>query len=882
MRATVKVRRPAVALLLAAALLIGALMSGILYVRGFWNEERAVHIKSGSIESSTLAIGTHLIHLSALTDSIYELAEKSAEESGQDQIYYKSELGNGAWFNISNATSLADITTGGSPATDEEIEALYFEYHTKSDKVTYDLRTGQAVNIFDIRDPYDLESLEELSPLKMQYDQIRETQGENNKTKRIDEIWQTPVNERPSVQEQDKRLGGLQDYLSVLKENDGGATEIDAVYGVMEAVDAERRYEVFTALEPILSAYVDELGKGEKTVVPGGEDEEDIEIMSTDAELLSAATESLGNVQTALITYGGKMLAEGSTVMSRTEFRFSNALIADAEKKDHAACDKDVQKLILLDHIRNDVIADRPRELALLEDTLLPEATSAYQQGLGRGESAAYRAEVAKHSAQAVLDRFIKENEGEVNSCRGELEFLIEAKCSRMDAAGGIAFIDQRMEMATGSFAAAILQDAFAETVGASLESHIEFLTQKRRALELASGGNAMDELTARKEELQTQRLSALDRNDLAGAKTLEGQIAAVEEEIRAIEAETAARLADARGKIQELERRLAADADNSDVKSQLSAAKAELADLESGLSDGSLGAMVAQLKKDALDGLAEGSAEGKSTAADAVDALCGMLPTDPKLVLPALQETYNKLLLSGGDKTLIDAIEQAILDNPNALYDDLSAAVLKKIAAGYFSSDGNTGTDADGSVDANGSAGTGTELLGTGGMSLAAAKNGAIELVALQLYYDETGSRPALSRIGALAQEQQSLGNPLLFRQVKDSGNEYLPLPTIQTLTFWRYVWNKNGSLGVLARGSDYYGFTVYSAEVQRDRDGVRTETMERSARWQTNVYIPEEYAHDSFGVQAVYLSGTSLGCALDDAMLSRAQELFAQFLAG
>ena len=875
MKATARVRRPAAALL-AMALLIGALTAGILYARGFWDEERAVHIKSGSIESSTLAVGTHLIHLSALTDSIYELAEKSAEESGQDQIYYKSELGNGAWFNISNATSLADITAAGSPVTDEEIETLYFEYHTKSDKVTYDLRTGQAVNIFDIRDPYDLESLEELSPLKMQYDQIRETQGENKKTQRIDEIWQTPVNTLSSVQELDGRLDSLQDYLTVLKENDGGTAEIDAVSAVMEAVDAGRRYEVFAALEPILSAYIDELGKGEKTVVPGGEDGDDIEIMSTDAELLSAATESLGNVQTALITHGGKMLAEGSTVMSGTEYRFSNALIADAEKKDHAACDGDVQDLILLSHIQNDVIADRPRELALLENTLLPEATSAYRQALGRGESAAYRAEVAKKSAQVVLDRFIKENEGEVNSRRGELEFLIEAKCSRVDAAGGIAFIDRRMETATGSFAAAIPRDAFAETGNASLESHIDFLAQKRRALELASGGNAMDALTAQKEDLQAQRLGALDRNDLAGAKALEEQIAAVEDEIRAMETETAAQLADARGRIQDLERQLAADADNADLKNQLSAAKAELANLESGLSDGSLGAMVAQLRQEALDGLAEGTAEGKSTAADAVDALCGMLPTDPKLVLPALQEIYNKLLLGGGDKALIDAIEQAILDNPNALYDDLSAAALKKIAADYFAADGGAGTGADGS------AGTGTELLGTGGMSLAAAKNGAAELVALQLYYDETGSRSALSRIGVLAQEQQSLGNPLLFRQVKDGGNEYLPLPAIQTLTSWRYVWNKNGALGVLARGGDYYGFTVYSTEVLRDRDGARTETMERSARYQTDIYIPEEYAYDHFGVQAVYLSGTSLGCALDDGMLAEAQELFARFLAG
>ena len=98
-------------------LLVAALVLGTLQVSGFWDESKAVRIKAGEIENSTLAIGTHLIHLSALTDSLYEIANTSAEESGQGQIYYKSELGEGAWFDITSATSLLDITTGGSPVT---------------------------------------------------------------------------------------------------------------------------------------------------------------------------------------------------------------------------------------------------------------------------------------------------------------------------------------------------------------------------------------------------------------------------------------------------------------------------------------------------------------------------------------------------------------------------------------------------------------------------------------------------------------------------------------------------------------------------------------------------------------------------------------------
>ena len=75
---------------LVLILAAGSLTLGGLYARGFWDETKAVHIKADDIEASTLAIGTHLIHLSALTDSIYELASQSADESGQNVIYYKS------------------------------------------------------------------------------------------------------------------------------------------------------------------------------------------------------------------------------------------------------------------------------------------------------------------------------------------------------------------------------------------------------------------------------------------------------------------------------------------------------------------------------------------------------------------------------------------------------------------------------------------------------------------------------------------------------------------------------------------------------------------------------------------------------------------------
>ena len=202
--------------------------SAFLAVNAVFDESEAVHITASEIEDSTLAVGTHLIHLSALNDTIYEVAQQSAEESGQNSTYYKSELAGGAWFDISSASSIEDITTGGTPVEDSVIEELFFTHHTRSDGVTYDLRTGQAVDPRDIYDPYDLESLDELYPLKLQYDLIRESQSESasgqQKIARIAEFFQTETQNDATTQIE-AQMDALQAYYDVLNENNGGETE---------------------------------------------------------------------------------------------------------------------------------------------------------------------------------------------------------------------------------------------------------------------------------------------------------------------------------------------------------------------------------------------------------------------------------------------------------------------------------------------------------------------------------------------------------------------------------------------------------------------------------------------------------------------------------
>ena len=114
-------------------------------------------------------------------------------------------------------------------------------------------------------------------------------------------------------------------------------THLEAVQGVMNAVDATRRANVFTTLESVMNTFTQEL--------PRIEDSEEAAGSSPDTELQSAANDSLSNVQTSLIEYQGKMMDAGTTVMSNLQYEYSQSLIEHAQADNHAACDTDVYKI---------------------------------------------------------------------------------------------------------------------------------------------------------------------------------------------------------------------------------------------------------------------------------------------------------------------------------------------------------------------------------------------------------------------------------------------------------------------------------------------------------------------------------------------------------
>lgn len=348
-------------LVLAAA---GVFLSDPENILGVFDSDRAVHIRPAEIENSTLIIGTHLIYLYGLNEELYSLAMDSASASGQSRIYYKSELSDGAWFDITEANSLGEIRDRGKKVEEGEIEVLFFTHHTKSDGITYDLLTNQPVCVFDIREHYELENMEELQTVKLQYDMMAGQEGQTDTLKRnlnLVEYFFSTETHTEDTDLYDMQMKALQAYYNRLSGQEAQPGEV--VMHVMKKLDYARRFIVLGIAEEQLEVLLDSVG----STYPDNGETEEVEF-TLDNALLTAIGESQSAVGESLAQAQGNQLAQGTTAISDMEYRLSQDLIREAVAENFEGCDACAARLGYLFHITDGVIKDREGELEILDD----------------------------------------------------------------------------------------------------------------------------------------------------------------------------------------------------------------------------------------------------------------------------------------------------------------------------------------------------------------------------------------------------------------------------------------------------------------------------------------------------------------------------------
>lgn len=867
---------------LAAALaLVGSYVA-----QATFDETTAVHVNAAEIENTTLAVGTHLIHLSAMTEELYQIAMESAEESGQEKIYYKSELGDGAWFDLTQAGQISDITVEGIAIEDAVINALFFRYHTKEDGITYDLAKGGKVSIFDIRDPYGLLLMPELEPLQQQFTMLQKKEGKTESDQFNERIlrqfYETPVSNEVT-KACDQKLSALQKYYEQLAENKEDAERLNIVTDVMGAEDAKRRSEVFSLLESEMLPSLMEWISGS-----GWQEEDRPKEFIVSADLALAAGTSLENVGQSLIEEQGDMLVEGTTIFSKHRFYLANRLMQAAEKNNYTECDSAVDELLSLSSIENGLIVDAESELALLDNQLIDSAGTIYQAALARGTSEAYQEGVRNDSSRALLHQLLQTQRDETNVSRLELQTLLQAKIERMPPKEGKDYVTERIDQ-IDQLKSTIAQDAFAGYAEETVEQHRIWLTEQLASLTKQMGGTEMDALLSEKSELQSQRMDYLDSNDLAGAKRVQTLIDQKDTEIAAEEKRLNAIL----------------QADTS--------TEAEKAMAQNALGSNTVTAAIYETAGNTAADIYAGDTSG---VGESLDRLAELYELNPQAAADALKDIYQALtalqLQSEAGTMTAAGTQQGNLAGEGT---DGSEDGSGDGSGGSVDGSSGSGDGSGGSEDGSGGNGDGTkgsemeaykeqiaallaehmditnavltedmieallkQRLGTD-QTLWSDQDKAAALLAISWYGDFTKNKAVMQLAASTAHRVYQENIPYLYQRLKGQILEYAPVDSLAVCIGYRYIFHDSGKQATLQRGTRYYQFKAADRQVLKENG--TTEDMTHQAQFQTIIFIEESYLYQTFQCQVEYLSQTDYGIIATEEMIRTAEELYDAMLA-
>lgn len=780
------------------------------------------------IANSMIFIGTHLIYLDAATEELWQMALDSQNPSNQYNIYYKSELGDGQWFDITDAGSINDISTEGELVDEEQLADLYVTHYTFIDGITKDAKTGDTINIFDDPDPYDLYNLKELDSIRTQYDMIDQKESltdsdEHNIKWTLDLLWQADL-QNAATKKCDKQLKSLNKlYKSLLQEDDQDQAAI--VYTLMSKVDAARRAEVFRQLcedeDCILNELINKYN---------GESFDDDDYI-VNSELIDAWGEAFGLCAESYTEYSGKGLIKGESVLKEAEYKYSERIIKDAEKGTTPQTGTNLNKLKWIFNIEDDVIEATAEEIALLDDELIPAAVSNYSSALKSEPSSKYKKAVSANRSNAVKETILKEQQDKINQERVALQYLLSAKFKRLSAQEATEYIFERIDWADSQYSVIPATD-LSDLAKATVSQHIAWLTEEAKKIKAENTviTSEFDELTNKKKDLVLQQEMALDDNDLKTAKEIGAQIDAIDKQI-----------SDAEGEL-------------SGILNDKDASAADKAKAGVDLGDDTLTGFLNSIKDRAI---------GNVTADD----------------LDSLQADVECLAALGAYSQL-NEILAAVKDNDGTIKTKRMLRQAKKTAK---KSELYKAADTKEEVDKSGI--TQTALLdaleayfGNGFDSLSAGDQ-IIAVYALNMLGDD-GVAAAKSLASTYVTRAANAKNGYVYETLAEATDvDYVELKALAKAADCRYIYSDSKKVATLTKKNKVYIFSVGSASME-DKDGKNTK-LKGEVIMQNRPYASYDAA-EALKCSSAYVKRSNYCVVLSDSMKKKAETLYSELKGG
>ncbi|MBO5551453.1 MAG: hypothetical protein J5966_05790 [Lachnospiraceae bacterium] len=897
-----------------AAVAAAAVFAVRIRALAVFNEEKAMRFSeyssSHTIDDSVMFIGTYLININSMTDELYAKAQESQSESNQTEVYYKSELADGSWFDVTDGEKLTDIMDTGKIVSEDELADLFVQYYVGADGAVIDVMTDSEVNPFDLPDPYNLSKLKELEPLWLQYtnsssaeeidqeEYLENHSSDKTGNKRSDVYQYQLLTAFFKMDLRDDETDGYDADLARLfsayqsMKASGQDEEAEIIYSLMSGVDAARRSIIMDKLaimEVNALGVLYDLSNGKYYTVSGNfsdsvsdddldteplyiedlrdavshdfqvddEDEDewwsvlqkdyekDVKTVSgqsgvpysADSALLDAISTSTENCQQSYNSYQSKALSDADSILGHAEYEYSVQVI---EQTSADGAGGPITYLRDIKNIAGSVVKNSDSEKNLLDSSLLNLAEGNFEEAVTSGASIEYSQALSSGAGASAAEMQLNDDFAKAEAKRSELEFLIDAFKQRETAAEALSYVNGCISW-TKELYDAVPGDDFKTKADGSIDSHIKWLTDLANEIKNSDKSlkSRLDELNDKKNELQRKRDAALDNNDLSGAKALDKQIEAVDNDIRDEENATGTSSAD------------------------------DLAN---------------DILNNALAELAEDPSADVSAAAD---ALAGMGADD------ALGRLNDRSDASSGGDSGSGSDSGSGGGSGSGSGSGTGSGSGKSSGSGSGSGtgsgSGSGGGAGSGSGSGNGSAGaTGSGSGSSTGLDEAGIQNvlnsffgkdvnemNADELAvttAALSRFARAGNTAASAVAGGYAELMRSKDSKYLYNQYETRSPRYISLRTIGLCSSFRYYYDDTRRTATLTSGAKAYVFRTGTDTVNR---GGNDEKLKYETVMTRFPYISEADATDLFDCHAEYVTGSTYAVCLTGAMDGRAKEL-------
>ena len=860
---------------------------------------------AAEVPNRTIIIGTHMIALNTLDEIIKEVADKSAEESKQKKIYYKSEIatsgniGNnsGIWFEIQNANEISRISPGnGTQVKDPVIDAIPLTHYTDPLGKMYDLRTNQEVDIFTVLNVYDVSSMPELASLKLQYETIKanpesskKDTPEQKEKESMEAIFGLNVKIDPKVAELEKTMKELGEYYKYLISKNATDEEKGKFNEIRSAVNAQIKGLIIQNLIDQLNV---QTARVSTLATP---------YLNTKQKLLDSKLKIDSQADILVVN-------PTDSLLKQKEAQLMNALISNTKlPNQYTQADDKLSDMLALKAISSNKIVDRAKQSNLVDEMYNNANSQYYELAIG-GESDEYkRAKSQNPKSDELLD--MKNNyQKKLASLLSDLEKIENEKIKLIPTKEGqvneLQNIRTEIISNIGLLKAKMTQNISAEDVLkqtsiddfyniglTSLESRLSKIDSKIQAVNKTNistksnqqAKSLQDQVT----KLQNNRKSALDKNHytnaLAQTKALEDLRKKQAEEAKKKQAQMDVKKTDLNKVNDKLQSGNVTDQERAALETQKKTLESDIAQTAASLSDESetIAKMIEDSKdkaRTALSKVAMGEAD-IAELSDSINTLIELSKTHPDLTFDALK-TIRDIMREKmiGDEGSTDELVELFtkLNNTVDQYD--LQQDQKKITEESLNEKINIFTQDNELLDLDS-----INILGIGALNELLLKLGDIQDIN-NLTEDQKIIKQKmdtfLAELSGKDKRSKSSGiNAVLIDKKLDQEELYAPADEVTLLNGMKYVYEPNLVRGYIYRGGKGYTFTHNSSTVmvQEKQSSSKVNknkktTMQRVSKFEIDqntltsiLWIPQSFLNSEFEMKISPIVSTNKAILYD-----------------